>query len=127
MTFIKRNKKLLHLNLDNTQLSELMLFKLSCSLTRATSLLVFHASGNPGDTKELRDIIWRRVRCIDPEIEKVKVELSAPNMAGSWTKSISMNPKREKMLKESMEVRAMAKRAQCNGGMTEFSAKYHRN
>ena len=34
-TFIKRNKKLLHLNLDSTQLSEYMLFNLCKCLTRA--------------------------------------------------------------------------------------------
>lgn len=84
MTFIKRNKKLLHLNLDNTQLSEFMLFKISCSLTRATSLLVFHASGNPGITNELKELIWRRIRCIDPHIKKEKVELIGADKKNDW-------------------------------------------
>ena len=61
--FIKRNKKLLHLNLDSTQLSEFMLFMLCKCLTRAQSCISFHVSGNPGITAELREILWRRVRC----------------------------------------------------------------
>jgi len=60
--FIKRNKKLIHLNMDATQLSEYMLFNLCKCLTRAQSLVAFHASGNPGITLELKEILWRRVR-----------------------------------------------------------------
>jgi hypothetical protein len=91
-TFIKRNKKLLHLNLDNTQLSESMLFKISSSLTRATSLLVLHASGNPGITQELRDMAWRRIRAINPHIEKNKVEPAGCEKKEDWRTAMSVHP-----------------------------------
>jgi hypothetical protein len=70
--FIKRNKNLHHLNLDSTQLSEYMLFMLCKCLTRAQSLLALHASGNPGISVELKEILWRRIRAKDPH-EKMNI------------------------------------------------------
>lgn len=48
--FIKRNRKLLHLNIESTQLTEFILYELCRSLTRAQSILSLHASNNPGIT-----------------------------------------------------------------------------
>jgi len=71
--FIKRNKKLLHLNMDSTQLSEWMLYNLCKCLTRAQSCVAFHASGNPGITYELKELLWRRVRCTNYSEKQHKI------------------------------------------------------
>lgn len=60
--FLKRNKKLLHLNLDSTGLPEFMLFHLVANLTRSQSCLSLHVSGNPGITYTLKEMLWRRIR-----------------------------------------------------------------
>ena len=44
--FIKRNKQLIHLDLTQTNLTELMLWKLGSALARAKSLVAIHFSGN---------------------------------------------------------------------------------
>jgi hypothetical protein len=72
---IKRNKRLQHINLDQTQLTEYMLFHICKSLTRATSLLAIHCSGNPGITPNLREYLWRRIRCKDPNLKVHNLEV----------------------------------------------------
>jgi len=72
-TFIKRNKKLLHLNLDSCQLTEGMLFRIVKCLTRAMSIVALHASGNPGISNELRQILWRRIRAKNPMENPAKI------------------------------------------------------
>ena len=122
-TFIKRNKKLLHLNLDSTQLSEYMLFNLCKCLTRAQSLLSLHASGNPGISVELKEMLWRRIRAKDPHEPIINIQMEKETKK-DWKKTIG-GQKREQMLKESLEVRAMAKRALDKGGLTEVAATHH--
>ena len=46
--FMKHNAKLIHLNISHTNLNRNMMLKLGPILRRARSLLVVHASGNPG-------------------------------------------------------------------------------
>jgi hypothetical protein len=79
--FIKRNKKLLHLNMDSTSLTESMLFNICKCLTRAQSCVAFHVSGNPGITQGLKDILWRRVRCTNynEKAHKIKMEKNPSN------------------------------------------------
>ena len=52
--FIKRNTAVLHVNLDQTQLTEGMLWTIGKALKRSPSLVSMHLSGNPGITTELK-------------------------------------------------------------------------
>ena len=61
--FIKHNTNLLHVTLENTRLTETMLFKICSSLRRAPSLISLHVSGNPGINYELRKQVARKIRC----------------------------------------------------------------
>ena len=103
--FIKRNKKLLHLNLDSTQLNEWMLFKLSISLRRSTSCVSFHASGNPGMTPEFKELIWRRLRCKDPHQKYHKIDYDRDQKC-----VMASSGGRGRKIKENLEVRAHAQR-----------------
>ena len=82
--FIKRNKKLLHFNIDSTQLTEYMLFQLCKCLTRAQSLLSLHASNNPGITEDLKQYIWRRVRAKNPVVQYHHIEMEEDKEEKSW-------------------------------------------
>lgn len=62
--FIKRNKKLIHINLDSTQLHESMIFKICEALSKSKSVQALHASDNPGLTNELRNMIIQRLHGI---------------------------------------------------------------
>jgi hypothetical protein len=84
--FIKRNKKLTHINLDATQLTEYMLYNLARCLTRSQSCCVLHASGNPGITPNLREFLWRRVRAKDIHEKKLKVDIDSK--AADWQKAM---------------------------------------
>jgi hypothetical protein len=53
---------------------------------------VLHASGNPGITQELRDMAWRRIRAINPHIEKNKVEPSVFEKKEDWRTAMSVHP-----------------------------------
>jgi hypothetical protein len=93
-TFIKRNKKLQHMNLDSTGLSEFMLFHLVANLTRSQSCLSLHVSGNPGITYMLKEMLWRRIRAKDPHYEVKKVDVER-----DWKRDMESNNMRDKLLK----------------------------
>lgn len=99
-----------------------MLFHICKSLTRAQSCLSFHASGNPGITKTLREYLWRRIRCKNPAVKQHKVDIEKDM---DWRSSRYPPAKREKIIKESVEVREQAKRAPGAKGLTEVAAEHH--
>jgi hypothetical protein len=108
------------LNLDNTQLNESMLFNICKSLTRSQALLSLHVSGNPGITPELKEFLWRRIRCVDYHEEPIKV-VEAPH--DDWRKSKIGSKKREEMIKSNVEVLEMSKKAADHGSLTEYATK----
>jgi hypothetical protein len=61
-SLIKFNKQLLHLNLEQTGLTELVLRDLGHQIRRAGSVLSIHLSGNPGLSKEVKDFLVQRIR-----------------------------------------------------------------
>lgn len=61
---IKRNKKLQHLDLTGTGLSEFMMLKIGDGIARAKSLLSIHLCSNPGSTPRVKDYLANRVRCM---------------------------------------------------------------
>ena len=60
---IKRNRKLLHLDLSCTNLSEYMLWHIGKALSRARSVIAVHLSGNYGVTERLVELLPTRIRC----------------------------------------------------------------
>ena len=54
VTFIQKNRQLLHLDLTQTKLSEKMLWDICCSITKSRTLVSLHVSENPGITDELK-------------------------------------------------------------------------
>lgn len=73
--FMKYNKNLLHFDLSSTGLSEAMLWYIGTALRRAKSLVSLHLSGNPGVTKNVKDYLYKRVRCREIEdINHVKFD-----------------------------------------------------
>ena len=61
--FIKRNKNLIHLDLSQTNLTELMLWRIGSALSRAKSLVSIHFSGNQGITPAVKDQLFKRIHC----------------------------------------------------------------
>ena len=49
-TFLKQGKRLVHLNLTSTNLSEKLILSILPQIKRAKSLMGIHLSGNPGVT-----------------------------------------------------------------------------
>lgn len=68
---IKRNKRLQHVNLTNTGLTEYMILQIGRSLRRAKSLLSIHLCQNPGSTPRAKEYLLQRIRCM-PLQERVK-------------------------------------------------------
>ena len=68
-------------------------------------------------------MLWRRIRAKNPHEPTVTIALEK-EANKNWKKEMG-GQKREKMLKESLEVRAMAKRALDKGGLTEIAATHH--
>lgn len=56
-SFIKYNRRLLHLDLSATGLSEPLLWCIGTSLRKSKSLISLHLSNNPGITKKLKDFL----------------------------------------------------------------------
>ena len=70
--FIKRNMRLIHVDLTNTGLSEKMLYAFGPALRRAKSLRSIHLSGNPGLSDpeavgRVVDYLVKRAHCIKVE------------------------------------------------------------
>ena len=61
--FIKYNRNLLHLDLTQAGLNQLSIRIIGISLRRARSLLSLHISENPGITKDLKSLLFERIRC----------------------------------------------------------------
>jgi hypothetical protein len=101
--FIKRNKKLLHVNLDNTFMSEHMLFYLCASLTRSASVISLHCSGNPGITHRMKEMLWRRLRGKDPNYKVNKLDIEA-----DWHRDMQSDKFRDQHQKETMQKRKVA-------------------
>jgi hypothetical protein len=101
--FIKRNKKLQHLNLDSTFMSEHMLFRICSSLTRSPSCLSLHCSGNPGITHRLKQMLWRRIRAKDPNFQVNKLDIER-----DWRRDMQSEVMRDKLLRETMNKRQAA-------------------
>ena len=60
---IKHSRTLIHFNLTGCGLSKEVIFEIGTCLRRSRSVLVIHASGNPGLTDENFDYLPRRVKC----------------------------------------------------------------
>ena len=71
---IKRNRKLLHLDLSCTNLSEYMLWHIGKALSRARSVIAVHLSGNYGVTERLVDLLRTRIRC-KPKVPQSRIGL----------------------------------------------------
>ena len=56
-SLIKRNKRLQHVNLEGTGLSEYMLLQIANAISRAKSLVSIHLCSNPGTSQRLKDFI----------------------------------------------------------------------
>lgn len=61
---IKRNKKLQHLDLTGTGLTEFMMLKIGDAIARAKSLLSIHLCSNPGSTPRVKDFLANRIKCM---------------------------------------------------------------
>ena len=116
--FIKRNKKLLHLNLDSTFLSEYMLFHLCSCLTRSQSCLALHVSGNPGITFQLKEILWRRLRGKNPNFAPNKLDVET-----DWKRDMESERARDGLMKGAMRQREEKSKAQDETGLDEVTAK----
>ena len=102
--FIKRNKKLLHLNLDSTSMSEHMLFYLCSCLTRSQSCLSLHVSGNPGITYELKEMLWRRLKGQNPNFHLNKMDIET-----DWRRDMQSEVGRDKVMTETMRKKEAGK------------------
>jgi hypothetical protein len=86
-------------------------------------LLSLHASNNPGITEDLKDYVWRRIRAKNPVVQYHHIEMEADKEEKSWTRTMKSH-RCDKLLKESLEVREMGKKALDNGGLTEIAATH---
>ena len=68
---IKRNKRLQHVNLSNTGLTEYMIVAIGRNMRRAKSLLSIHLCQNKGATPRVKEYLQSRIRCV-PTTEKIK-------------------------------------------------------
>ena len=53
--FVKVDKRLIHLDLTQTNLSEQMILHIMPGIRKSKSLMAVHFSGNPGVTKRLKE------------------------------------------------------------------------
>ena len=111
---IKRNKNLLHLKLEKTNLNEYMIWKIGSALSRAPSLISIHLTGNPGITIALKKQLHTRIRCItDPVYHNVRLEAGFND---------DMKFKRDDtQLLEQLKIRQEKKNPILDGKMTEAS------
>lgn len=72
---IKYNKRLMHLNLTNTGLTEYMIVQIGHSIRRAKSLNSVHLCSNPGSTTRVKEFLHKRVKCV-PFEDQVKFQVS---------------------------------------------------
>ena len=63
-SLIKRNKRIQHINLQGTGLSEMMMVKVANAVARAKSLTSIHLCSNPGTTYRVKEHIHKRVRAM---------------------------------------------------------------
>ena len=61
---LKRNKRLQHVNLSQTGLTEYMIIKLGKAMRRAKALCSIHLDGNRGVTKRVKDHLHGLIRCM---------------------------------------------------------------
>ena len=114
--FIKHNTSLLHVNLDNTWLTEKMLWELCTCLRRAPSLISLHVSGNPGLNDEFKKQVARRIKCRPARAErKVTLDLGTED---EFT-GIEVGQAKDSIIRESMAVRKNNKLPVLDGKMTE--------
>ena len=64
-SLVRHNKKLQHLDMANTGLSEVFLFDMLPALRRTRSLLAFHVSTNPGITERLVEFYQEKLSIAD--------------------------------------------------------------
>ena len=80
--FLKFNQKLIHVNISHTNLSRGMLLSLGPILRKSRSMLVLHASGNPGiapskdpgTLDEVRAALHERAHCAE-NIDTVHIDI----------------------------------------------------
>lgn len=83
-------------------------------------MLSVHASGNPGITPELKEFLWRRIRCVD--YHEAPIKIIEPEH-DDWRKTAIGSKKREEMIKTNVEVLEMSKKAADHGSLTEYATK----
>jgi len=69
--FVRYNKKLQHLDLTNTGLSQQVLIDILPGLKRSKSLLAFHLGSNPGIVKTLQKHWRKNLKCKPKEAKNV--------------------------------------------------------
>ena len=85
---IKRNKRLQHVNLSGTGLTEYMMLHIGTAMRRAKSLLSIHLCNNPGATDRVRDFLFTRIRCMP---ERSNLKFPAGEMIAELTHNSAKN------------------------------------
>lgn len=126
-TIIKRNKKLLHLDLSNTQLTEYMLWYIGKSLARAKSLISCHLSGNQGVTPTLMELLQTRIRCASKvPYRKIGLELGIDPKNYRVRTQVGRFPKYDQqVIQEKMHIRQLMRQEVHNGDSQFSQAKTH--
>ena len=72
---LKRNKRLQHVNLTKTGLTEFMIVKIAKAMRRAKALCSIHFDSNRGVTQRVKDYVFECIRCM-PQKQKKELKIS---------------------------------------------------
>ena len=74
-SLLKRNKRLQHVNLCKTGLTEYMIVKIAKAMRRAKALCSIHLDGNPGVTPRVKEFVSSCIRAM-PQKPKKDLKIS---------------------------------------------------
>ena len=115
--FIKRNKSLVHLDLSNTNLTELMLWRIGSALCRAKSLVSIHFTNCQGITPALKRQLFKRTHSRKAIEKKLRSDemFEVTDEYHTMTMQERANVlNSEKFFKENMAIRQESKQAFVN-------------